>query len=416
MKTKKDLILITRGFPFGKGESFLENEIFITTQSFNKILIFAQTDHVYAGFDSKEIRHLPKNTEVYRIPTLSQTELKLFQLQSLLSWQLWSEMINLIIKNRFTIYKLKVASNYYIRGKHIFYIVKKYIKHTIAPGSIFYSYWSFEEPLATIWLKKKFKGKAISRAHRGDLYDMAQKEQYLPFRNFIAKNTDGTFSISKDGSKYLQYKSKSKHIFTSRLGTLAIPLPEYKENPKLRILSIGALYSVKRIDLLIKALNSINEFGIIWEHFGTGPDETAIQKLASDLLSKKNVAFFFHGFVNNKDLREHLTENIYDLLINSSSSEGIPVSIMEAMSVGVPCLATDVGGTHEIVDQNNGLLLPADLSPDFLAEKISWFHNLPQGEKIKMRESAYKTWKEKFDAETNYRAFANEIMNIKVQS
>ena len=38
-----------------------------------------------------------------------------------------------------------------------------------------------------------------------------------------------------------------------------------------------------------------------------------------------------------------------DLFINTSSSEGVPVSIMEALSVGIPIIATDVGGTKEIV-------------------------------------------------------------------
>lgn len=40
-----------------------------------------------------------------------------------------------------------------------------------------------------------------------------------------------------------------------------------------------------------------------------------------------------------------------------SDSEGIPVSIMEAMSFGIPVIARNVGGMSEIVNEENGLLL-----------------------------------------------------------
>ncbi|MFR4320263.1 MAG: glycosyltransferase [Blautia massiliensis (ex Durand et al. 2017)] len=44
--------------------------------------------------------------------------------------------------------------------------------------------------------------------------------------------------------------------------------------------------------------------------------------------------------------------------MNVSSSEGIPVSIMEATSFGIPGIATDAGGTKEIIrDKENGVLL-----------------------------------------------------------
>ena len=49
-----------------------------------------------------------------------------------------------------------------------------------------------------------------------------------------------------------------------------------------------------------------------------------------------------------------------DYFINLSDSEGIPVSIMEAMSVGIPIIARDVGGNREIVTNNNGCLLEGD--------------------------------------------------------
>lgn len=53
-----------------------------------------------------------------------------------------------------------------------------------------------------------------------------------------------------------------------------------------------------------------------------------------------------------------------------SDSEGIPVSIMEAMSFGIPVIARNVGGMSEIVNEENGLLLENDDAED-AASKIS---------------------------------------------
>ena len=45
------------------------------------------------------------------------------------------------------------------------------------------------------------------------------------------------------------------------------------------------------------------------------------------------------------------------MFINLSSSEGIPVSIMEAQSFGIPVIATNVGGSGEIVVSETGVLV-----------------------------------------------------------
>ncbi|MBI5050449.1 MAG: glycosyltransferase family 4 protein [Nitrospirae bacterium] len=61
---------------------------------------------------------------------------------------------------------------------------------------------------------------------------------------------------------------------------------------------------------------------------------------------------------------------ISDIFALSSLSEGMPVSIMEAMASGLPVVSTDVGGVSELVmDGETGFLVPPK-NPDALAEKI----------------------------------------------
>ena len=59
-----------------------------------------------------------------------------------------------------------------------------------------------------------------------------------------------------------------------------------------------------------------------------------------------------------------------DLFLNVSEYEGVPVSVMEAQSFGIPVIATAVGGTPEIVNEENGFLLPENPSQDEIASAI----------------------------------------------
>jgi colanic acid/amylovoran biosynthesis glycosyltransferase len=110
---------------------------------------------------------------------------------------------------------------------------------------------------------------------------------------------------------------------------------------------------------------------------------------------------------------EYYRNNPVDLFINTSSSEGLPVSIMEASSFGIPTIATNVGGTGEIVrDGETGFLLNADVSPKELADKIEQFALLPEGKKKLLRTNCRTLWMDEFHAATNYERFAQNIQPV----
>ncbi len=97
--------------------------------------------------------------------------------------------------------------------------------------------------------------------------------------------------------------------------------------------------------------------------------------------------------------------------MNVSESEGVPVSIMEAQSFGIPVIATNVGGTPEIVNEENGHLLTANPTANEIAS--SFYDVAFNKEKWKnKRKLSHKNWEENFNAEKNYRAFADEILSL----
>ena len=60
---------------------------------------------------------------------------------------------------------------------------------------------------------------------------------------------------------------------------------------------------------------------------------------------------------------------VLDLLVSPSLSEGLPNTVLEAMSFGVPVLATAVGGVPEIIQNGNGMIVPPN-DPVALAERM----------------------------------------------
>ena len=111
------------------------------------------------------------------------------------------------------------------------------------------------------------------------------------------------------------------------------------------------------------------------------------------------------GRRDNKEIYTYYTEHRPDLFINVSSSEGVPVSIMEAMSFGIPVIATNVGGNGEIVNNENGCLLSHSPSATEIAVAINQFTELSSAQLMERRKHSFDTWNLEYNAEVNYAKF-----------
>ena len=107
---------------------------------------------------------------------------------------------------------------------------------------------------------------------------------------------------------------------------------------------------------------------------GEGPDEQKVRDLVTSLGISDVVSF-------RQKTKYSEVPNDYrnaDIFVTTSQSDGTPVSILEAMASGLPCIATTVGGIPEwIEDKKNGLLISPG-SPEQLAEKILLLAQNPQ--------------------------------------
>jgi glycosyltransferase involved in cell wall biosynthesis len=165
---------------------------------------------------------------------------------------------------------------------------------------------------------------------------------------------------------------------------------------------------LKRVHLIAEALSLVDGIQLEWVHFGDGKERSRVEEILEKLNSDQ-VKVQLMGRRTNSEILEWFAQKSPDLFINVSTTEGIPVSIMEAMSFGTPVLATDVGGTSEIVNSENGQLLPADLTPELLAERIQAFFLSSEETQQEKRESALKMWESNYNAATNYARFAESL-------
>lgn len=181
----------------------------------------------------------------------------------------------------------------------------------------------------------------------------------------------------------------------------------------LRVLSCSSAVALKRMEKIVDVLSLVDKVEIKWTHIGDGPLLKKIQIEAEKKLENKtNIKFEFLGHFENGRVHKFYSEQPVDVFINLSDSEGLPVSIMESMSYGIPVIATDVGGTCEIVNEKTGFLIPKDFQPQKVAEIITNFSLLSKEEKQKYREAAYEMWESKFDGEKNSLKMLSELHSM----
>jgi colanic acid/amylovoran biosynthesis glycosyltransferase len=181
----------------------------------------------------------------------------------------------------------------------------------------------------------------------------------------------------------------------------------------LRILSCSAVIPRKQVVKIAEALMFMPDYvSVTWTHIGGGPLLGELEKQCFSIAkTKPNITCVLLGNLTNTQVKTFYKTNSVDLFINVSESEGVPVSIMECMSVGVPALATDVDGNSEIVvDGYNGYLLQKQPTPQAIANSLMNVIELKEERKQLLKKNALNTWSTKYNATSNYDKFAR-ILN-----
>jgi glycosyltransferase involved in cell wall biosynthesis len=232
----------------------------------------------------------------------------------------------------------------------------------------------------------------------------------------VLKGSDRVITVSRKTMEYVLKlgadMSKTSVMHNGVDTTFFHPMNREESRDKLGlpknktvILTIRRLVYKNGLDTFIESASLLTRDypHLLFIVIGKGPNRKLIEKRVRELDIDDNVRLT--GFVPEKLLPLYYNAADY-FVIPSSSGEGLPLVLLEAMACGLPVIATTVGGTPEIVkDMKNGVLVPPR-NPKALAETISKFlSNKELG--LAIGEEARNTVEDRFTWEENVRQLQN---------
>ncbi|MGI9527087.1 MAG: glycosyltransferase [Weeksellaceae bacterium] len=391
------LHFLTSRYPFGEGETFVENELESLCREFKEVIIYPiKYDHCKENLTSREI---PSNAKVI---TINQS----YNFKKLVIANLYT-FINLILSD-FKLDKLsrvnklkhiKYQLGYFICAVNIKNQLEKHLQSN--KKNIYYSFWMHEGALALSILKKESKIHDFTfKCHGFDAFNEVHKQGFIPFRLITYKYAKHIITVSNAIKNYIEdkyslYKFKLHRIY---LGSDDYGFSKnYIQENNYIVFSCSNIIPLKRVEYIPKVLKHIKDINIHWYHAGNGIFKSNVITECNEL--PPNIRYTLMGRISHENVLEFYKNNDVNLFIHLSSSEGIGVVNMEAISFGVPVMACDVGGVNEIVNKKTGILLPKDFSPLEVADKIkSLLKNTePKFNSLEIR----KFWEENFDHKKN---------------
>ena len=215
-----------------------------------------------------------------------------------------------------------------------------------------------EGPCAMIWLPKLLGKRCVATIHGLD-HQRAKWGKFAQWyillgEKMAVKYADEIIVLSKGVQQYFwdTYKRKTKfipngvNIAQNRKANLITK--EFKLSENGYILYVGRLVPEKGLEYLIKAFKGVKTSKKLVIAGGSSDTNEFEQKLRN--LAMGNEKIIFTGFVQGKILEE-LYSNAY-IYVLPSDLEGMPLSLLEAMSYGNCCLVSDIEECTSVVEEN----------------------------------------------------------------
>lgn len=225
-------------------------------------------------------------------------------------------------------------------------------------------------PIASVIARlvcKKTNTKCVYTAHGFHFYKGAPIQNWIifyPIEKWLSKYTDILITINKE-----DYKRAKDNFYMNRLEyipgvgididyikSITIDKAQLKQNLKIPkdnvvIISVGELSKRKNHEIVIKALK--NKKNVTYVICGQGNLEEYLNNLAKEY----NVDLKLLGFRND---RLELIK-MSDIFAFPSLQEGLPVALMEALAIGIPCVASKIRGNVDLIKEGkNGELFNLD--------------------------------------------------------
>ena len=246
--------------------------------------------------------------------------------------------------------------------------------------------------------------KVATRAHLSDLYDDRLIFRSRRVRDRVLRGVGKVISISRRGREYLvqRYPEHAAKFVNIPLGSSRLfepSLPEARRDGPVRFVTASRMTSLKRLDVVMETLDRVAallpHMELEWTLIGDGESRPDLERKAGEI-RHANLKVRMPGMMRNAEIQRLYAKTPPHWFIMMSESEGMPVSLGEAMSYGVPVLTTDVGDIGEMVTPECALILDAD-DLDATARRVADLV-ADDSRRLAMSRAALKHWAQTFDA------------------
>ena len=220
------------------------------------------------------------------------------------------------------------------------------------------------------------------------------------FWRLIFRLADSLVAISRGNLPFIQQFTNKKISVIYRGFNLPPVLREKKEKPDLILIGfVGRLVKLKGVDLLIEAFAELEQehrnlrLQIIWD----GEERFYLEKQAEMLGLSDKISFLWYQSPEKiySDFLPHI-----DIFVNPSFQEGLPTTVIEALFAQCITVATDVGGTREIADGEDFIVIEF-----WNVEALKGALNLALALVWKANWASYKQVRESFDWKRGVEAY-----------
>ncbi len=423
MSVFDDVIIFTHQYPYWLGptaETYLEEEVRILAADADRVFVVA-----FEGFwdPNPPMRSgVPDNvvpvllTEQQLACTESFLVRRAGQLRDVLSREFLADFSRLTSRARFREFFR------FLRLSGRIAELARSALFEIAPDvgrgrTLLYSFWFNEPARSAILLADAIERRSgrrpvvISRAHGYDCYDFRSETGYLPCKGWMARRLERVLVCSDNGRQHLAARNPSvaETFEVGYLGTQWVDEKDvWLEAPcDGVVVTCSRMVPLKRLDRVARALALLRDRGhtFTWICIGDGETLPTVRALADELGLHERVRFA--GALTQKEIYASYRARPASVFVNASETEGVPISIMEAMSFGTPVVATSVGGNPEIVlNDTCGKLVPRDFSDTELADAIEFFLTDDHSD---YRRAARAAWEQRFSATRNAELLIDEF-------
>lgn len=402
----KELWLFTTRFPYGFREAFLENELPVLCECFERVIIFPE-------HPEGTLRPIPPNAEV-RLPIRDP-----FKGADMMV-MLWNapvvcRLIGSLFKDAPSFRVLRRQWPY-LRARiaqfiHRAQVLKKEVMPHYDPARVVvYAYWTHDWATVLGMVREAVpKLTYFSRAHGFDIHEEQNTNGWIPFRSFQLEHVQRVHCASRTGMEHLRrrHPALADRFALARLGTTDHGLGPHDPTGPLKVVSCSFLIPRKRVLLLVEALSKVRT-PVRWVHFGSGVEEEQVRKAAADLPAHVQVEF--KGMMQNAEIMAWYRSHPVDVFVHLARLEGgVAVAVQEATSFGIPVIAADSGGVRELMNDRTGVLLKQDPTADEVATLLDGFREGPMST-VDYRSGVRRTWAAGFEARRVFQAFVDGVL------